>query len=156
MFHCNKCKTVNNLKLCSKCKNVRYCGIMCQREDWINHKQECTLINDHTLAPITDMQSFYDMIPDYLIKKIKDSICEEDRFTKAFIYSDMSQELEYTISITENKKEWSGLITESCISTLKNQPVCKRILVNKIDFLGNLVVLVCTCPKQCSKNTLVN
>ena len=159
MSNCNnnECKATANLKLCSKCKNVRYCSVDCQRIDWINHKQQCKSPNDIAATLVTNCEDIYNVIPDYVIKMIRDSISEEDRFTKAFIYSDMSEDLEYAISQDEHKKEWNNLISNSCISEMKNQPLCKRILVNKIDFIGNFIALVCTCVgKQCSKNIVIN
>lgn len=40
---CAKCFGVGKPQLlkCSKCKNVSYCGLTCQREDWKRHKLEC-------------------------------------------------------------------------------------------------------------------
>ena len=36
---CNKLG--DNLKLCSRCKGPRYCGVTCQRKDWADHKHVC-------------------------------------------------------------------------------------------------------------------
>ena len=44
---CNDTQGVQNnlgLRKCSKCKFVYYCGVSCQKKDWLNHKQECTNI----------------------------------------------------------------------------------------------------------------
>lgn len=39
---CSSCvKRSNNLKKCSKCGVLKYCGVTCQREDWSIHKEEC-------------------------------------------------------------------------------------------------------------------
>lgn len=38
---CIVCGSPNNLKLCSACKLVRYCGRECQMADWKNHKELC-------------------------------------------------------------------------------------------------------------------
>jgi len=39
---CGAVKTQSELKLCSKCKIVRYCGLECQRSHWREHKEACT------------------------------------------------------------------------------------------------------------------
>ena len=31
-----------NLKSCTACKVVRYCGGECQKADWVHHKRECS------------------------------------------------------------------------------------------------------------------
>lgn len=38
---CNYCGIIINLKQCSKCKKVRYCGRDCQLKDWKDHKKDC-------------------------------------------------------------------------------------------------------------------
>ena len=44
-YYCNFCKirkTKRELKKCGNCKEVRYCSIDCQKQDWkYNHKQKC-------------------------------------------------------------------------------------------------------------------
>lgn len=37
---CAVCGEVNNKK-CSKCKSIHYCGPLCQRADWFQHKRVC-------------------------------------------------------------------------------------------------------------------
>ena len=31
----------NDLKVCTRCRKVSYCGKQCQQKDWINHKAAC-------------------------------------------------------------------------------------------------------------------
>lgn len=38
---CSTCNKTIELKLCSKCKQVSYCSIACQKEDWTIHKKYC-------------------------------------------------------------------------------------------------------------------
>lgn len=39
---CQKCNSKNiKLKICDKCKFIRYCSIECQKEGWENHKSLC-------------------------------------------------------------------------------------------------------------------
>ncbi|KAF8878364.1 hypothetical protein CPB84DRAFT_1688354, partial [Gymnopilus junonius] len=33
----------SDLKVCSGCKVAKYCSKQCQKEDWKNHKKECTI-----------------------------------------------------------------------------------------------------------------
>merc|ERR1712126_21231 len=40
---CTLCGIFGKLKLCSRCKLVRYCSTKCQREDWKRHKSECAM-----------------------------------------------------------------------------------------------------------------
>lgn len=39
---CAVCHTKKNLQVCSRCHKVRYCGIECQKKDWLTHKQNCS------------------------------------------------------------------------------------------------------------------
>jgi hypothetical protein len=39
---CNVCSKTENLKKCSKCKSVYYCGYECQKADWNSHKKTCS------------------------------------------------------------------------------------------------------------------
>lgn len=45
---CANCKKNNNKnKLCGRCKDVYYCSIKCQKEDYKNHKTLCIFIDDN-------------------------------------------------------------------------------------------------------------
>ena len=45
LLYCAKCnRSAKNLRRCSKCKNVYYCSIDCQRADWHKHKPLCGTI----------------------------------------------------------------------------------------------------------------
>ncbi|UJR27390.1 hypothetical protein I4U23_008680 [Adineta vaga] len=53
--YCCQCLNVSNdLKRCSKCRQISYCSISCQRQDWIYHKYECehlhTITNEYDLT----------------------------------------------------------------------------------------------------------
>ncbi|KAJ7613829.1 hypothetical protein DFH06DRAFT_1241853 [Mycena polygramma] len=46
---CHFCKTpkkIKNLKTCRKCHRVNYCSAECQRAEWPDHKQSCTVARD--------------------------------------------------------------------------------------------------------------
>ena len=39
---CDKCgKEEGPMQLCSACKTVRYCSVICQRAAWKSHKTSC-------------------------------------------------------------------------------------------------------------------
>ena len=39
---CASCMKVgDNLKVCTRCKGPRYCGVACQKADWPEHKRVC-------------------------------------------------------------------------------------------------------------------
>ncbi|TRM66548.1 hypothetical protein BD626DRAFT_451581 [Schizophyllum amplum] len=41
---CNDCGKKENLRLCARCKKVKYCGAECQKRDWKVHKVQCQRI----------------------------------------------------------------------------------------------------------------
>ena len=42
---CSKCEqNSEQLKLCSGCRNSRYCSITCQKADWPMHKITCSIL----------------------------------------------------------------------------------------------------------------
>lgn len=40
-FGCDKDKGMSELKTCSRCRNVQYCSVPCQRKDYPRHREEC-------------------------------------------------------------------------------------------------------------------
>ncbi|KAL1743201.1 hypothetical protein HDZ31DRAFT_75014 [Schizophyllum fasciatum] len=38
---CNACGKKDNLRMCARCKKVKYCGGECQKRDWRTHKAHC-------------------------------------------------------------------------------------------------------------------
>lgn len=45
---CVNCKALSSkLKQCSRCKQVNYCGVECQRLHWTQHKHECGKLRYH-------------------------------------------------------------------------------------------------------------
>lgn len=39
---CASCEKVgDDLKVCTRCKGPRYCGVACQKADWPEHKRVC-------------------------------------------------------------------------------------------------------------------
>ena len=41
---CGSCQNPGDLKFCLACLSVRYCGTVCQKQDWQGHKQQCRKI----------------------------------------------------------------------------------------------------------------
>ena len=40
--YCRACGKKDDVKKCSKCKKVSYCGKECQKKDWKDHKRSCS------------------------------------------------------------------------------------------------------------------
>eukprot|EP01083_Nonionella_stella_P268458 907549_1 len=38
---CATCNTPNAKSVCSRCKCMYYCNVVCQRKDWMKHKKVC-------------------------------------------------------------------------------------------------------------------
>ncbi len=38
---CAMCNALNDLRLCSRCKKVAYCGSVCQKQHWDVHQKVC-------------------------------------------------------------------------------------------------------------------
>jgi len=39
--HCANCHKINDLRMCAGCREVRYCGAICQKKHWSKHKEVC-------------------------------------------------------------------------------------------------------------------
>ncbi|CAF0920852.1 unnamed protein product [Adineta steineri] len=56
--YCSQCLILStDLKRCSKCHQISYCSISCQRQDWIYHKYEC--IHLHTITDEYDLTRLF-------------------------------------------------------------------------------------------------
>lgn len=45
-LYCSQCfQPSNQLKRCSKCHQISYCSIECQKKDWTYHRQECSYLS---------------------------------------------------------------------------------------------------------------
>ncbi|MBS0625443.1 MAG: zinc finger MYND domain-containing protein [Verrucomicrobia bacterium] len=43
---CEACKkTAEKMQVCSKCRFTTYCGVKCQRDDWLRHKNDCSKLS---------------------------------------------------------------------------------------------------------------
>ncbi|KAJ7153701.1 hypothetical protein C8R46DRAFT_912265 [Mycena filopes] len=61
-------KRTSSLRLCSRCKLVRYCSVECQASSWIEHKKSCssfTTENAVVLTPFYDTPAFAVSAADY-------------------------------------------------------------------------------------------
>ena len=58
---CDFCLMKNSkLKKCAQCLSMWYCNDVCQKQDWINHKSECQVYQNHTF------QTKYKDGPDFI------------------------------------------------------------------------------------------
>ena len=65
-YHCRQCqkqefkmtKEKSTFKLCSGCRDVRYCSVECQKVHWKQHKLEC----EKTVGPIVRNRDIYNLI----------------------------------------------------------------------------------------------
>ncbi|KAJ4493579.1 hypothetical protein C8J55DRAFT_555014 [Lentinula edodes] len=67
---CHQCqvtKRVGELKLCSRCRNARYCSAACQKEHWKAHKAFCKSPDKSKLE--TDDESWKNVLQEYGHKK---------------------------------------------------------------------------------------
>ena len=152
---CAICNFDANLQ-CSRCKLVKYCSKQCQTNDWALHKKSCKSNNKFTLTTVKNPQHLYDLMPDHILNTIYQNISPEDRFIKAFLSNDMSDMPDCIISLPENPNLWEKFISKSCIDIIKNQPDCKRIFIQNMDFMGHATVIVCSCDKtKCTPSNIV-
>ncbi|KAJ3925845.1 MAG: hypothetical protein NXY57DRAFT_1030838, partial [Lentinula lateritia] len=66
-FQCQVTKRVGELKLCSRCRNARYCSAACQKEHWKTHKAFCKSPDKSKLE--TDDESWKNVFQEYGHKK---------------------------------------------------------------------------------------
>ncbi|GFS03612.1 histone-lysine N-methyltransferase SMYD3 [Elysia marginata] len=60
---CNFClKSFGNLKKCASCKNVRYCGVACQKTDWKIHKTECPIMRRVPNVPTDSIRLYLRLV----------------------------------------------------------------------------------------------
>lgn len=63
-MNCGNCTT--GTKLCSRCRNKRYCSIECQRRDWENHKNNCKDITEVIRTGIKNNNKALDLVEQIL------------------------------------------------------------------------------------------
>lgn len=67
---CDGCKKENqSIKVCSKCKNAKYCSKECQINDWKTHKPECQNWQEEVLFITSHLSKFKDLHIKMLKKK---------------------------------------------------------------------------------------
>ncbi|KAI7753510.1 hypothetical protein M8C21_031974 [Ambrosia artemisiifolia] len=70
---CDWCFTSSNIKRCSSCHVVWYCGSRCQKSDWKLHRLECQLLSQLEKNRIRSLTpSIRLMVKLYLKKKLQD------------------------------------------------------------------------------------
>ncbi len=76
---CRTCDTVLEVKTCSGCYKVTYCGKWCQMLDWANHKHMCNI-------PKSTKDS-----TEVLIKKFKQTKLEDKEIVLADVRNKLSK-----------------------------------------------------------------
>lgn len=57
-FVCHTCfKRQEKLHRCGQCKFAHYCDRTCQKDAWLNHKNECSAIKRHGKVPNENIRS---------------------------------------------------------------------------------------------------
>lgn len=131
----------SQLRKCSRCKFVYYCGITCQKKDWRLHKQECKRItNVHPKRP-PDICLLASRYLSQLTQE-KNDVSKANKLERIHYYRDLVMKNE--IPIDDKRKEMLVTFTIVLQSFIDSNSL-ETLGILSQDLLGFLCWLTCNC-----------
>ncbi|XP_064270777.1 histone-lysine N-methyltransferase SMYD3 isoform X1 [Passer domesticus] len=123
---CERCLRRNeNLHRCSQCKVAKYCGRSCQKEAWLDHKQECKCLK--SIEPNFPPDSVR-LAGRIVFKLLRQSVCPSE---KLYSFSDLQSNTE---RLSEEMKDGLRHLAQTLQLYLKTEIQDESQLPPAIDF----------------------
>ncbi|XP_065066385.1 histone-lysine N-methyltransferase SMYD3-like [Rhopilema esculentum] len=148
---CNDTQGVQSslgLRKCSRCQFVYYCGVSCQKKDWLNHKQECkNIIRVQPKRP-PDLCLLAARFLQYMGRSFKKTVCDAGK-TEANSRDQRIQKFQdffmnNSSNISEKRKEM--LFTFSVVlKQFIDATTLQTLGISPNELIGILCWLTCNC-----------
>ncbi|XP_064301897.1 histone-lysine N-methyltransferase SMYD3 isoform X4 [Phalacrocorax carbo] len=134
---CERCLRRNeHLHRCSQCKVAKYCGKSCQKEAWLDHKQECRCLK--SIEPNFPPDSVR-LAGRIVFKLLRQSTCLSERL---YSFSDLQSNIE---QLSEEMKDGLRHLTQTLQLYLKTEIQDASHLPPAIDFFQIFTKVTCNC-----------
>ncbi|KAM7027189.1 histone-lysine N-methyltransferase SMYD3 [Passerculus sandwichensis] len=132
---CERCLRRNeNLHRCSQCKVAKYCGRTCQKEAWLDHKQECKCLK--SIEPNFPPDSVR-LAGRIVFKLLRQSVCPSE---KLYSFSDLQSNTE---RLSEEMKDGLRHLAQTLQLYLKTEIQDESQLPPAIDFFQIFTKVTC-------------
>ncbi|KAJ8290595.1 hypothetical protein GJAV_G00015040 [Gymnothorax javanicus] len=136
-FTCENCLSRKNMLLrCSRCKTSHYCDASCQKQSWLEHKEECLRLK--CLYPAIPADSVR------LVAKILSKLLNRSKSTAEKLYS--LEELES--HLTEMSDQKRSELEDLCVALrlyLKEETEYLSQLLPGLDPINIIAKVACNC-----------
>ncbi|KAM9561979.1 histone-lysine N-methyltransferase SMYD3 isoform 1-T1 [Guaruba guarouba] len=134
---CERCLRRNeHLQRCSQCKVAKYCGKSCQKEAWLDHKQECRCLKSTEPNFPPDSVRLAGRI---VFKLLRQSTCHSERL---YSFSDLQSNIE---QLSEEMKDGLRHLAHTLQLYLKAEIQDASHLPPAIDFFQIFTKVTCNC-----------
>ncbi|XP_074436050.1 histone-lysine N-methyltransferase SMYD3 isoform X3 [Larus michahellis] len=134
---CEHCLRRNeHLHRCSQCKVAKYCGKSCQKEAWLDHKQECRCLK--SVEPNIPPDSVR-LAGRIVFKLLRQSTCLSERL---YSFSDLQSNIE---QLSEEMKDGLRHLAQTLQLYLKTEIQDVSHLPPAIDFFQIFTKVTCNC-----------
>ncbi|XP_074945459.1 histone-lysine N-methyltransferase SMYD3 isoform X4 [Phalacrocorax aristotelis] len=134
---CERCLRRNeHLHRCSQCKVAKYCGKSCQKEAWLDHKQECRCLK--SIEPTFPPDSVR-LAGRIVFKLLRQSTCLSERL---YSFSDLQSNIE---QLSDEMKDGLRHLTQTLQLYLKTEIQDASHLPPAIDFFQIFTKVTCNC-----------
>ncbi|XP_074024279.1 histone-lysine N-methyltransferase SMYD3 isoform X2 [Numenius arquata] len=134
---CERCLRRNeHLQRCSQCKVAKYCGKSCQKEAWLDHKQECRCLK--SVEPNIPPDSVR-LAGRIVFKLLRQSVCLSERL---YSFSNLQSNIE---QLSEEMKDGLRHLAQTLQLYLKTEIQDVSRLPPAIDFFQIFTKVTCNC-----------
>ncbi|XP_074674439.1 histone-lysine N-methyltransferase SMYD3 isoform X2 [Strix aluco] len=134
---CHRCLRRNeHLHRCSQCKVAKYCDTSCQKEAWLDHKQECRCLK--SIKPNFPPDSVR-LAGRIVFKLLRQSVCLSERL---YSFSDLQSNIE---QLSEEMKDGLRHLAQTLQLYLKTEIQDASHLPPVIDFFQIFTKVTCNC-----------
>ncbi|XP_038617029.1 histone-lysine N-methyltransferase SMYD3 isoform X1 [Tachyglossus aculeatus] len=132
---CEHCLQRNeNLLRCSRCKVARYCGSVCQKQAWQDHKRECSCLQSSKPRFPPDSVRLLGKV---VFKLLRETSCPSE---KLYSFSELESNIK---NLSEEKREGLGHLAVTLQLYLKEEIQDASQLPPGFDILESFAKVIC-------------